>query len=743
MKVVEAPTVSVVINTLNRAASLKDTLSGIFQIEYPSFEVIVINGPSTDETQTLLERFSEKIKVDRCPAANLAVSRNIGINAASGEIVAFIDDDAVPHPMWLERLVRQYAIREVGGVGGFTIDRTGIRWQSKKTVCDRYGEAYFVNDFFDERHLNRPGSPFYPSLLGTNCSFRRSVLEEVDGFDETFAYLLDETDVCLRVVDKGHHVVYEPDAIVFHKGGSSDRRNMNHIPRTILSSIISKSYFIMRHGIRQSAEEAGRKLQRYREEIFSHNRWLYEHQKITYSHYEKLTQEVERGIAIGTSTAYSVGNDLTNRIGQMQGIGNFLPTAGSTGLRIVLVSRTFPPRVDAGIARWTLMLGEGLVKRGHSVHIITEADVELGESIQHANGVWMHFVNPNDVGTDGVITVYGLPPDITRWAKRVWREVQFIKSFGPIVVSFPIWDLEGIACLGDQTIGLVMSLHTSYAMAKPFKPEWNLRPLLETFTVNRMISVERHALLHVPVILANSHAIVEDLESAYNVAIADRVIYAPHGTADLLRDGSAGRQIFAPTNRSLRVLYVGRYEKRKGFDLALEAAAIVRGSADIEFIFVGGLLRDQEKAHVEELFGSDVWRAGRVRFEGIVERAQLEELYRIADVILMPSRYESFGLVAIEAMSAGKPVIALRVGGLKEVVTDGENGFLIDDREDAAERIAERLLAIGKSLSLYRRLARNARRSFENAFTIDLMAEQAETAYRRASELVASRESVG
>ncbi|MDP1153929.1 hypothetical protein, partial [Klebsiella pneumoniae] len=75
-------------------------------------------------------------------------------------------------------LSRHYANPSTGGVGGYTVDNTGVRWQVRKTVCDRFGNAYFPDDLFDERALNFPGTPLYPSLLGTNSSFRTAALRE-------------------------------------------------------------------------------------------------------------------------------------------------------------------------------------------------------------------------------------------------------------------------------------------------------------------------------------------------------------------------------------------------------------------------------------------------------------------------------------------------------------------------------------------------------------------------------------
>ncbi len=151
---------SVVINTYNRAPYLEDAILGLLQLNYPFFEIIVVNGPSTDNSANVLKKWQGRIKIENVSEVNLSMSRNVGIEKASGDVVAFIDDDAVPHPEWLTKLAVNYANPAVGAVGGFTIDNTGTAYQVKKTVCDRFGNAYFPNDFFDERQLSNRGSPW-------------------------------------------------------------------------------------------------------------------------------------------------------------------------------------------------------------------------------------------------------------------------------------------------------------------------------------------------------------------------------------------------------------------------------------------------------------------------------------------------------------------------------------------------------------------------------------------------------
>src|SRR5690242_13749959 len=128
-----APGVSIIVSTLDREAHLRRLLASLNHLDYDRFEVIVVNGPSQDGTAALLTEWDGRIKVLDCPAANLAASRNIGLSAAAGEIVAFIDDDAVPHPRWLRHLVDAFGDPRLGGVGGFTLDGGGVRFQARKT----------------------------------------------------------------------------------------------------------------------------------------------------------------------------------------------------------------------------------------------------------------------------------------------------------------------------------------------------------------------------------------------------------------------------------------------------------------------------------------------------------------------------------------------------------------------------------------------------------------------------------
>src|ERR1700747_2716103 len=95
------PSFSIVINTDSRAAALADTLRSLRHLDYPRFEVCVVHGPTPDGTEELLQAWNGRIKIAACPLRSPTISRNIGIALAAGDIVAFLDDDAIPEPEWL------------------------------------------------------------------------------------------------------------------------------------------------------------------------------------------------------------------------------------------------------------------------------------------------------------------------------------------------------------------------------------------------------------------------------------------------------------------------------------------------------------------------------------------------------------------------------------------------------------------------------------------------------------------
>ena len=130
-----ATSVSVVIVSRHRPAALTRCLQGIEQLFHSNFEIVVVADPggiAAIDTMGLANR----VKLVPFDQANISAARNAGINQAAGDIIAFIDDDAVPEPTWLDQLCAPFCDQDVQAATGFVRGRNGISFQSRAVVVD-------------------------------------------------------------------------------------------------------------------------------------------------------------------------------------------------------------------------------------------------------------------------------------------------------------------------------------------------------------------------------------------------------------------------------------------------------------------------------------------------------------------------------------------------------------------------------------------------------------------------------
>jgi hypothetical protein len=715
--------VSIVINTYNRAQQLQDCLRSLWNLEYDEFEVIVVNGPSTDATKEICEQYGESLIYVDCADRNLSISRNIGIANSSGDIVAFIDDDAVVHSQWLRKIVDKYVSPDIFGVGGFTIDHTGKQFQATTTICDRLGDAYAVPSGVSSSIYGFKGSGFYPSLLGTNSSFRLSALREIGGFDETFAYFLDETDVCLRLIDHGGQIVYASDAFIYHRYAPSHLRNPNKVPISLFIQTRSKAYFMCRHGraaIGNQKVEAA--IVNYQAGLRRDNEWLEKHGHLSQAAEGMLNLDVELGIEEGRKLALlpAPTNLSKHEFLPKREFKKFIKRHQNV-LRIALVSQGFPPNDTSGIARWTHHVAYGLAKRGYDVHVITRASTN--SNIDYKDGVWIHSVQPsNSHEFDRLLSQLDVPANLVKWSIAVYEELRNIGFDNLDLVSAPIWDVEGLVPLLMDSIPVVTSLHTTYKLALPYKPDWK-NYLYNMNHVQKVIKAERYIFEHGRFFLGNTVAVVNEIDAAYGVDISERTSVVAHGV-----DGPVPG--VAQAGGNIEILFVGRRETRKGFDTALHAATIVCSkSRNITFRFIGAETDDKisQQAIINWFDSLSDAIACRISIEGYIPDAKLHEAYRNCSVFLAPSRFESFGLIAIEAMRYGKPVIAGNVGGLVEVVDHEVTGLLVDP--DDANAIADAILRLGANHAFRKKLGMAAEDAYRQRFTVKRMIDGIEEAY--------------
>jgi hypothetical protein len=272
-----------------------------------------------------------------------------------------------------------------------------------------------------------------------------------------------------------------------------------------------------------------------------------------------------------------------------------------------------------------------------------------------------------------------------------------------------LWDTEALAIAllpADQRPKVVVRLVTPYAMASEingWKPD--------AATSALFMGAERALIAAADAVVPISESIAHSIEKTYGLHRDARWQQVPCGIAYWpFFDVNQGYNEFPELERlpaevldsGRMVLFVGRLERRKGVDLILEAAASILRSDGAAHIVLAG--RDVEGWAARPLPADLI---GRVHFVGEVDNGTREKLLARAWCLLFPSRYESFGLVPLEAFVHGVPVIAARAGAIPEVVQDGVSGLLFE--AESSQALASCVLELLEDPALHERLSVGAR----------------------------------
>ena len=241
-----APAVSVVLVSHGRPAHLARAVFGVAQLLYTRFEVIVVADAAGIAAIDALP-FASQIKLVACDTPNISHARNLGIAQAGGDIIAFIDDDAVPEPTWLAQLTAPFENPEVAAAGGFVIGRNGISLQWGAREVDETGQPHALALSGDGPQIALPSSGRAIRTEGTNCAFRRKILEQLGGFDPNYRFYLDETDLNMRLARAGFTTAIVPGALVHHGFAASARRAADRAPRTLFDIGSSTVVFLRKY----------------------------------------------------------------------------------------------------------------------------------------------------------------------------------------------------------------------------------------------------------------------------------------------------------------------------------------------------------------------------------------------------------------------------------------------------------------------------------------------------------------
>ena len=197
------PRISVVVCTYNGLRTIRDCLEGLARLQYPNYEVIVIDDGSTDGTADVVRDFD--VRLVRTENRGLSNARNLGLQLASGEIVAYTDDDAYPDPHWLHYLAYSFRTTDFVAVGGPNLPPPGDGVIAEAVANSPGGPTHILLSDREAEHIP-----------GCNMAFRAQALRAIGGFDAQFRVAGDDVDVCWRIQQAGWKVGFHPAALVWH-----------------------------------------------------------------------------------------------------------------------------------------------------------------------------------------------------------------------------------------------------------------------------------------------------------------------------------------------------------------------------------------------------------------------------------------------------------------------------------------------------------------------------------------------
>jgi hypothetical protein len=682
-------TVSVVICTYNRADLLERCLEYLQFQTNQNFEVVVINGPSTDHTEAVISAYADRIKYGVNSERNLSKSRNLGIELAVGDIIAFIDDDALPFDDWVETLIREFRMRPLtmAALGGPVYYAGTLEFQAEDIGINCLAETQVS---IESHKIGQNG--WERSLLGTNTSFRADILRQIGGFDEQFDYFLDESELCFRLQKNNYLVSYCPELFVRHEFAQSPNRMGKHnynwfsickntayfiaaysgLADPQLSKTITKKIHTDRIVPLQSACSAG---------------------TILKQDYEQYVAAIESGIAQGRRDF----NDYpkTRKFEKPNGrFHRFCSTAGKpqTSLHICIITKEFPGFAGSGgIGTLYYHLASELLLMGHHVTIVVPG--QQGR-VYRRGRFSVCYAEPC-----AVFSMTSAPlafVENVNWAVSAFHVAAKIHSQRPIdVIDSALWDTSSIAfglLRPTWRPPLVLRLVTPFVTAARLN-DWKISAQDQEFFKQAEVQLIQSADAVVPI----SQSIATTVEVDYDQQADSRWILCHCGIAywpffdcnanyaelsDLVKFD--GKPLVLPATAKV-VLFVGRLEGRKGVDILLHAANVFLQADPEAWLILAG--RDVEgwTIKAKSLLSREV--SSRVAFLGEVDDLKREKLLHTAYCLVFPSRYESFGLVPLESFVHGVPVIASSSGAIPEVVVHEECGLLFS-AEDVSDLAA-------------------------------------------------------
>ncbi|MDK2820740.1 MAG: hypothetical protein PWP31_705 [Clostridia bacterium] len=362
-------------------------------------------------------------------------------------------------------------------------------------------------------------------------------------------------------------------------------------------------------------------------------------------------------------------------------------------MRILMLSWEYPPKNVGGLARHVEDLAISLAAARHEVHVLTIGQ-SGGASERRENGVIVHRVEPYPIHT----------PDFITWvlqlnARFIEQAVIIMRKYGPFhIIHAHDWlaAVTARALKHAYRLPLVATIHATEAGRNS-----GLYNEMQRY-IN---SVEWWLTYESWKVIVCSQHMRQEVQGLFQLP-PDKINIIPNGVyTKKFRVTSVDPQVrkcFATSHEKI-IFFVGRLVVEKGVQVLLEAMPeILEKCPEAKLVIAGkGPMEGQLKNRAGEL-----GIGHKVCFAGYIDDHTRNQLYRAASVAVFPSLYEPFGIVALEAMAAGTPVVASETGGLAEIITHGIDGMRVFPGNVGS--LADNILAVLHDESLAKKLRANA-----------------------------------
>lgn len=208
-----SPKISICILTHNSGHTIKECLESIQKIDYPNFEIIIIDDNSQDETKKIVKETrkigAKLIEINK--KTKIGKLRNIAVQNSSGEFIAFTDSDCAVEKNWLKELLKGFSSKEIAGVGGSNLTPNNNS-KFQKAVGEFYEFFSFLGADYVKNSQNITETRHNPSC---NAMYKKNILLELNGFNESIESN-EDPELDARIRKKGYKLMFNPKAIVFH-----------------------------------------------------------------------------------------------------------------------------------------------------------------------------------------------------------------------------------------------------------------------------------------------------------------------------------------------------------------------------------------------------------------------------------------------------------------------------------------------------------------------------------------------